>query len=163
AVRLAAICYYRTHRDQCGQRNIAMPSSAYTAFTVTVPNGPGGTVAAPKPTTVTVSNVAASLSSAQTNIRDNEACLDTNYKGVALTRASQTVILSQRGDERYNDVTMVDLRLSRKFRLGTRGLTPTVDFFNVGNANTVVSQNVAVGGTYLSPSEILAPRIIRVG
>jgi len=83
--------------------------------------------------------------------------------GVALTRASQTVLLSQRGDERYNDVTMVDLRLSRKFRFGTRGITPTLDLFNIGNAATVVSKNTAVGGTYLAPSEILAPRIVRVG
>jgi hypothetical protein len=259
AVRVAAMFYYRTNRDQFGQRNTAVPTSSYTPFTVTVPNGPGGTVASPKPTTVTVYNLAPSLSSAQNNIRDNDAYLDTDYKGieftarkifskrwqmvagftvgknrggttngtdlndpnvtlfptgivgndselalrlsgsyelpfainlagslisnngypyvstysvtralaatagVALTRASQTVVLNERGTERYNDVTMVDLRLSRKFRLGTRGFTPTVDFFNLGNANTVVSKNVAVGGTYLSPSEILAPRIIRVG
>ena len=265
AVRLAAMFYYRTNRDQFGQRNIAVPSSAYTPFTVTVPNGPGGTVASPKTTTVTVYNLAASLSSAQNNIRDNEAYLDTDYKGieftarkifskkwqmvagftigkntggapspagftnandlndpnvtlypkgiigndsemalrvsgsyelpgavnlagslisnngypyqstytvtraiataagVALTRASQTVLLSQRGDERFGNVTMVDLRLSRKFRLGTRGFTPTVDFFNIGNAATVVNLTTGVGATYLAPAEILAPRIIRVG
>jgi hypothetical protein len=73
------------------------------------------------------------------------------------------VVLSQRGDERYNDVTMADLRLSRKFKFGTRGITPAIDFFNIGNAATVVTQNTAVGGTYLAPSEILAPRIIRIG
>ena len=58
---------------------------------------------------------------------------------------------------------MVDLRLSRAFRFGTRSFTPQVDFFNIGNASTVVANNAAVGGTYLAPSEILAPRIIRVG
>ena len=83
--------------------------------------------------------------------------------GVALTRASQSVFLSQRGDERFNDVTMVDLRLSRKFRFGGRGITPVADFFNIGNSATVVNHNVNVGGTYLAPAEILAPRIIRVG
>jgi hypothetical protein len=259
AVRLGAMFYYRTNRDQFGQRNTVVPPGAYTAFTVAVPNGPGGTVAAPKPTTVTVYNLAASLASAQNNIRDNDAYLDTDYKGVeftaskrfskkwqmvagftigkntggttngtdlndpnvtlypkgiigndseealrlsgsyelpgginlagslisnngypyvstysvtralaatagvALTRASQTVLLSERGTERFNNVTMVDLRLSRKFKFGTRGFTPVADFFNIGNAATVVNQNVAVGSTYLAPSEILAPRIIRVG
>ena len=39
--------------------------------------------------------------------------------GVALTRASQTVPLSQRGDERYPNVTAIDLRVSRKFKFGT--------------------------------------------
>ena len=83
--------------------------------------------------------------------------------GVALTRATQTVYLSQRGDERFDNVTMVDVRLSRKFRYGTRGITPTVDFFNIGNAATVVNLTTGVGSTYLAPAEILAPRIIRVG
>jgi outer membrane receptor protein involved in Fe transport len=263
--RLGAMFYYRTNRKQFGQRNIAVPTSAYTPFTFTVPNGPGGTVGSPKPMTVTAYNLAPALSSAQNNIRDNDAFLDTDYKGVeftaskhftkkwqmvagftigkntggptapggftngsdlndpnvtlysngiigndselalrvsgsyelpgrinlagslisnngypyvslfsvtralaaqagvALTRASQSVFLSQRGDERYNDVTMVDLRLSRKFRFGARGITPVADFFNIGNSATVVNHNVNVGGTYLAPAEILAPRIIRVG
>jgi hypothetical protein len=264
-MRLGAMFYYRTNRKQFGQRNIAVPTSAYTPFTFTVPNGPGGTVASPKPMTVTVYNLAPALSSAQNNIRDNDAFLDTAYKGVeftaskrfskrwqmvagftigkntggptapggftngsdlndpnvtlyskgiigndselalrasgsyelpkginlagslisnngypyvstysvtralaatagvALTRASQSVFLSERGDERYNNVTMADLRLSRKFRFGGRGFTPVVDFFNIGNAATVVNHNVAVGATYLAPAEILAPRIVRVG
>ena len=58
---------------------------------------------------------------------------------------------------------MVDLRLSRPFNFGTRQFTPQLDFFNIGNAATVVRYNPAVGSTYLAPSEILAPRIIRVG
>ncbi len=265
AVRVGAMFYYRTNRAQFGQRNTLVPSSGYTAFTVNVPNGPGGTVAAPKPTTATVYNLAPTLTSAQNNIRDNDTFLDTDYKGVeftaskrfskkwqmvagftigkntggpsapggftngadlndpnvtlysngiigndseralrlsgsyelpgrislagslisnngypyqstytvtralaatagvALTRASQTVYLSERGNERFNDVTMVDLRVSRKFRFGTRGFTPTADFFNLGNAATVVTHNGGVGATYLAPAEILAPRIIRVG
>jgi len=263
--RFGAMFYYRTNRKQFGQRNTAVPTSAYTPFTFTVPNGPGGTVANPKPTTVTVYNLAPALASAQNNIRDNDAFLDTNYKGVeftvnkrfsrkwqmvagltlgkneggptapgsftnstdlndpnvtlyskgiigndsevalrvsgsyelpkginlagslisnsgypyvstfsvtralaatagvALTRASQSVFLSQRGDERFDAVTMVDLRVSRPFRFAGRKFTPQVDFFNIGNANTIVNSTVAVGAQYLAPAEILAPRIVRVG
>lgn len=40
--------------------------------------------------------------------------------GVALTRASQTVVLSERGDERYGNVTMFDVRLSRAFLVHCR-------------------------------------------
>src|SRR5262249_43574851 len=84
--------------------------------------------------------------------------------GGAPTRASQVVPLSQRGDERLPAVTMVDLRVSRPIRLGQgRQFVPQLDIFNIGNAGTTVRYNVAVGSTYLTPAEILAPRIIRVG
>jgi hypothetical protein len=84
-------------------------------------------------------------------------------QGVTLTRASQTIQLSERGDERYENVTMFDVRLSRSFRFGSRSFQPQIDFFNIGNADTAVAYAVAVGPSYLRPSEILAPRIIRVG
>jgi outer membrane receptor protein involved in Fe transport len=262
--RLGAMFYYRTNKAQFGQRNTLVPTSSYTPFSFTVPNGPGGTVASPKPMTITAYNLAPTLASAQNNIRDNDAYLDTEYKGVeftankrfsrnwqmvagltigkneggllnptnanppdlndpnvtafkngiigndsqvafrlsgsyllpadinlagslisnsgypfvstyqitragalaqgvALTRASQTVTLSERGDERFKAVTMVDLRLSRAFRFGARKITPQLDIFNIGNADTVVSNTVGVGSAYLAPAEILAPRIVRVG
>ena len=41
---------------------------------------------------------------------------------VTLTRASQTVPLSQRGDERLPNVTLIDLRLSRSFKFGSRSI-----------------------------------------
>jgi hypothetical protein len=263
-MRLGAMFYYRTNRAQFGQRNTAVPTSAYTPFTFTVPNGPGGTVTSPKPVTVTAYNLAAALVSAQNNIRDNDAFLDTAYKGVeftamkrlqrwqmvagltlgknrggptapgsftnssdlndpnvtlypkgiigndsqvafrlsgsydlpkdiriagaliansgypyqstftitraaaaaagvALTRASQTVFLSERGDERFPAVKTADIRISRAFRFGTRRITPDINFFNIGNAAPIVNLTTGVGSTYLAPAEILAPRIIRVG
>jgi hypothetical protein len=84
--------------------------------------------------------------------------------GVNLTRASQTVLLSDRGDERLDSVKMLDLRISKIFKLGgNRNITPQVDLFNLFNSDTATTINNAVGSTYLFPSEILAPRIIRVG
>jgi hypothetical protein len=83
--------------------------------------------------------------------------------GITLTRASQTVDLSERGEERLPNVTLADVRISRVFRIGNRRIIPQFDLFNIGNASTVVSLQNAVGGTYLNPREILAPRIIRVG
>jgi hypothetical protein len=259
AVRLGAMFYYRTNRDQIGRRNVAVPTSAYTPFEVTVPNGPGGTLANPKPMAVTVYNLDRTLSSANNTVRDNESYLDTEYKGieftaskrfsrnwqmvagltfgkneggvtngndlndpnvtarprgiigndssvgfrlsgsyrlpydisiagsmiandgypvvstyavsravasragVSLTRSSQTVTLSDRGEERYPNVTMFDVRFSRAFRFGSRSLTPQLDLFNLGNADTIVSRNSSVGSSYLQPREILSPRIIRVG
>ena len=260
AVRVGAMFYYRTNRDQHGNRNTAVPTSAYTPFTVTVPNGPGGTVANPKPTTVTVYNLAPALVSANATVRDNQAYLDTEYKGVeftatkrfsarwqmqagftigqnrggttngtdlndpnvtlypegiigndsetafrisgsyrlpgditlagsmlsnngypfqstyavsravaaaagvSLTRASQTVVLSERGDERLPNVTMFDIRLSRPFRFGGgRSFQPQIEIFNLTNDDTVTSQTAAVGTAYLRPGAILSPRIIKLG
>jgi len=81
-----------------------------------------------------------------------------------LVRTSQTVFLSERGDERYPTVTMVDLRFSRPIRFGSnRQFVPQVDLFNIANAATVVTLNSGIGGTYLRPSEVVAPRIIRFG
>ncbi|MFN7979339.1 MAG: carboxypeptidase regulatory-like domain-containing protein [Vicinamibacterales bacterium] len=264
AVRVAAMYYYRTNRKQLGVRNEAVPTSAYTPFQLTIPNGPGGTVANPKPTTVTIYNLAANLASAQNNIRDNQDYLDTTYQGVeftankrfsnkwqmvagltlgkntggvnaaggqngndlndpnnttypdgiigsdsqvafrlsgsytlpwdisfagtvvansgypyvstasvtraqaaaagvTLTRATQTVLLSKRGDERFDAVKMLDLRLSKTFRFGSRRISPQIDVFNINNANTAVGNNATIGSSYLFPSELLAPRIIRLG
>jgi hypothetical protein len=265
AVRVGAMFYYRTNRDQIGQVNTLQPSSAYTEHTINIPNGPGGTVQNPQPATAVVYNISPAANAQGLNLRDNVDYLNTTYKGVEftatkrfsqrwqmqagftigkneggvnaaggqsatadlndpnntrfpngvigndsetafrlsgsyelpgrvnlagsmianngypyistynltravaatqginLTRASQTVLLSERGDERYGNVTMFDIRLSRQFRFGSRSLTPQVDFFNISNADTVVAHAVAVGPNYLLPNEILAPRIIRVG
>jgi hypothetical protein len=82
---------------------------------------------------------------------------------VSLTRATQVVPFNERGDERFDTVTMMDIRLSRQFTFGSRSFTPQVDFFNLTNADTTTALNNQVGTSYLFPSEILSPRIIRVG
>ena len=84
--------------------------------------------------------------------------------GVNLARAQQAVFMAERGDERFDNVTMLDLRVSKAFRFfGTRSITPQVDVFNLGNADTAVANNAVVSTSYLFPGEILSPRIIRVG
>ncbi|HMF98122.1 MAG TPA: TonB-dependent receptor [Vicinamibacterales bacterium] len=84
--------------------------------------------------------------------------------GVSLTRANQTIFLSQRGDERLPAVTLIDLRISRSFHFANgRRIEPTFDIFNVGNASTITSLNAGVGTTYLTPTAIVSPRIMKVG
>ena len=80
-----------------------------------------------------------------------------------LTRSSQTVRLSTRGDERLPDVAMIDLRISRSFRFNERRITPMLELFNLTNADTVVGTNANVGTSYLRPTEILSPRLLRLG
>lgn len=258
-VRFGTMYYYRTNRNQFANRNMAVPTSAYTPFSITVPNGPGGSNTNQVPITVTGYNLAPAFQGLNDTVRDNTDYLDTNYhgveftgtkrfsrawqmqagltlgrnrggvtngsdlndpnvtmnpkgivgndstvafrlsgsyllpgsvnlagslianngypyqsnyslsravaatQGVSLTRATQTLTLSQRGDERFDTVVMADVRLSRQFRFGSRSFTPQVDFFNITNAGTTVALNTQVGTSYLFPSEILSPRIIRVG
>jgi hypothetical protein len=61
------------------------------------------------------------------------------------------------------DVRMIDVRVSRTFRFGVRRITPLIECFNVGNADTIVGYNNNAGDTYLRPTEILSPRIVRFG
>ncbi len=84
--------------------------------------------------------------------------------GVALTRGSQTVLLSTRGDERLDTVTLVDLRLSRAFRFpGGRSIEPQLDIFNLTNSAVADAITVGVGNSYLFPSSIVSPRIMKIG
>jgi hypothetical protein len=253
--------YYRTtNRRQVGTRNLAVPSTAYTPFTVTVPGsptGPGGSG--------TGYNLSPSYFGLQNNVLDNDPFLDSDYNGVeftankhfadrwqmtagltiganrggvnnpnsvtgfsttndlndpnntqdadgilgydsrvsfrisgsylapydllvsgslvsnsgvpyvstysvnrtiypSLTRSSQNVYLTSRGDERLGTVTMLDLRISRSFKFaGNRSIQPQVDMFNIANAWTVVANNALVGGSYTKPTQTLAPRIFRFG
>jgi hypothetical protein len=269
-MRVGAMFYYRTNKKQLGTRNLAVPTSAYTPFTVNIP----ANAANPNlPRTMTVYNLQPAFTGLQNNIVDNDSALDTEYKGVeftaskrfsnrwqmvagltfgkntgglntgglttggtssgqsstqdlndpnntlfengvigndsevafrlsgsylapgsisiagsmlsnggypyytsyvvtraavaptgvTLTRASQVIPLSERGTERLPTMTMVDLRISRPIRFGSRQIVPQLDLFNIGNVGTIARYNVALGGSYLNPAEIVAPRIVRLG
>ena len=84
-MRVGVMYYYRTNRDQIGLRNTAVPTTAYVPFTVTIPNGPGGTLASPKPMTVTAYNLLPTFNGLQNNVIDNQPYLDTTYQGVEFT------------------------------------------------------------------------------
>ncbi len=81
-----------------------------------------------------------------------------------LTRSSQTISVTRRGDLRLPDVMLIDLRFSRPFRL-TGGLTfePQLDVFNITNNDVIVNMVNAIGPRLGYPSEIVGPRILRVG
>lgn len=81
-----------------------------------------------------------------------------------LTRSAQTIRVNERGDERLPAVTLIDLRFSRPIHLPKgRLFEPQVDIFNVTNADTIARIVDAVGPRLGFPTEILAPRIVRIG
>ncbi len=81
-----------------------------------------------------------------------------------LVRSSQPIMLSSRGDERFPAVTLLDMRISRPFTfLGNRRIVPELDAFNLTNRYTPTSLNNAIGTTWRTPTQIISPRIFKVG
>jgi hypothetical protein len=86
------------------------------------------------------------------------------FSGLTTSQVSETVNVQQRGEDRTDTVNkFVDLRLSKRFQVGPGNLEAALDLFNVLNANHVLGQIEALGGTWSRPNRILAPRIIRLG
>jgi hypothetical protein len=85
------------------------------------------------------------------------------------------VLLEPLGDRRLDNVFVADFRVDKVLTFGTFRLIPSVEIFNIGNANTVQSQRRfmytynATSGVGSSPSNandissIIPPRVIRFG
>jgi hypothetical protein len=74
------------------------------------------------------------------------------------------VHLEPLGENRYDNMHSVDLRLDRSFSFGTVTLIPALDVFNLTNSNTVVAMNrnqAAANANVVSG--IIAPRVARFG
>jgi hypothetical protein len=65
---------------------------------------------------------------------------------------------------RYDWVRIWDNRISKRFALPrNQSIEGIIDLFNTLNVNTVTDQNNRMGSTYLEPTEIISPRVFRVG
>jgi hypothetical protein len=64
----------------------------------------------------------------------------------------------------YGDrFTQIDLRIGKIVRIGHIRATPTLDLYNLLNANTVLGQNNVFGPNWQRPQSILAARFAKVG
>ena len=79
--------------------------------------------------------------------------------------ASSLVVVQVSGVPVLKDrvTKFLDVRASRRFRVGPASLEGSVDLFNLLNENHVLGQNEALGSTWGRPNRILTPRIIRFG
>jgi hypothetical protein len=76
----------------------------------------------------------------------------------------ESVILQRAGVQRLPSVNQLNLRFSRDFVFSEHyHLIPTVDFFNVTNAQTVVGEVTTIGGSYLFPFNTINPFVTRFG
>ena len=86
-----------------------------------------------------------------------------------LTQGNQTIRVAPRredeiGPKAYNWVKLLDLRAEKQFTIGKYGvLHAYLDVFNVFNANNVISASGTSGGNFDNISNILSPRMIRIG
>ncbi len=86
------------------------------------------------------------------------------FTNPTLTQPSATVRVARRGEDRTETVNQfLDLRASKRLKIGPASIEGTLDLFNVMNANHVLLQNEALGTTWGRPTRILTPRIIRLG
>jgi hypothetical protein len=81
---------------------------------------------------------------------------------------AENVILQPAGIQRLPSVNQLNLRISREFVFGDRWhLTPIVDFFNLTNSQTTISEvtqyTPPTGGFFLKPSLAINPFVTRFG
>jgi hypothetical protein len=74
-----------------------------------------------------------------------------------------TVELVAPGTMYADRLNQIDLRIGKILRLGRIRATPTLDLYNLLNANTVLSQNNVYGSAWQQPQSILAARFAKVG
>src|SRR5690606_24415707 len=64
---------------------------------------------------------------------------------------------------RYEWVKIWDNRISKRVRtFGNQTVEAMLDVFNTMNVNTLTAQRNVMGSAYLQPTEIIAPRVMRV-
>jgi hypothetical protein len=102
-------------------------------------------------------------------IQRNSSCSATQLCVAALTATSLTVNTALRGNTVRPAVQLLDLSIGREFRVTEHNIrfSPKMEFFNLMNADTVTGRATNLTGTgsntYLNPSSILSPRMLRLG
>jgi hypothetical protein len=130
-------------------------------------NRPGSSIFTEIPWTVTLSGSYLLpyeiLFSGKYTARDGDP-LNRTLTITGLSQGSETVWVQARGVDRTETVNkFLDVRFAKRFRMPGVQIEPSVDIFNLLNANHVLAQNEAIGTTWSRPSRILAPRIVRLG
>lgn len=82
----------------------------------------------------------------------------------SMNYGTQRVLAEPLGTQHQDVVALVDLRIERLFGFGgARRLSAQLDVYNLLNANPVDFLGWASGASYLRPSSVIPPRIVRFG
>jgi len=75
-----------------------------------------------------------------------------------------TVLLAPMGDTRLPNLQTIDLRVERPITVGGVRIVPSMDVFNLGNVDTVLSRRRTQNASNANNiSSIVAPRVMRLG
>jgi hypothetical protein len=77
--------------------------------------------------------------------------------------ATTQIALIEPGTEYGERMLQVDFRLAKRIQVGGARLQGMVDFFNLFNDNSVLTQNNTFGPEWLRPTRILDGRLVKIG
>jgi hypothetical protein len=80
-----------------------------------------------------------------------------------LNYGNATIKAEPIGAHRTPTVTLVDLRVEKRFRIGRARIRGSVDLYNIFNTNAEQALTTSSGAAWLRPTVITGPRIVRIG
>jgi hypothetical protein len=80
-----------------------------------------------------------------------------------LNYGNATIKAEPIGAHRTPDITLVDLRTEKAFRVANRRVMGFVDIYNIFNTNAEQTVTTSSGASWLRPTAITGPRILRIG
>jgi hypothetical protein len=80
-----------------------------------------------------------------------------------LTQVNQRVLLSPAGEFRKNSLSLLDIRVTKRFAVGNVSIEPTIDLFNVLNENAALQEVETVGPALGRISRNVDGRTLRFG
>ena len=76
---------------------------------------------------------------------------------------TQRILVEPIDARRQDDITVLDLRVEKDFKLIGRTFSPFMDLYNIGNSDAASNIAWASGSSFELPSTIIGPRIMRIG
>jgi hypothetical protein len=86
-----------------------------------------------------------------------------NSQTVKLTQVSQAIVIQPAGTIRQPRVTIIDLNLQRRVKIGRLAFSPRMDIFNLFNTSGIQSYITQLGPSYGNAITILDGRLIKFG
>jgi carboxypeptidase family protein len=89
--------------------------------------------------------------------------LSNDANGNAFNQGPITFFAEPRDAHRFPTLKTMDFRVAKFFNVGRQRLEVIGDFFNLFNVSTVTSVNPNSGTDFTHPTDILGPRVFRIG
>ena len=89
--------------------------------------------------------------------------LSEDASGNAFNQGPITFFAEGRDANRFPTLKTMDFRVAKFFVLGRQRFEAIGDFFNLFNVSTVTSVNSNSGSDFDKPTDILGPRVFRIG